>query len=119
MKKRGISGGTRRRSSGDPLGPAGIVKTRLWRELSRRVETNGGVAHRGRSLTYEERSPYRATVKIILKVANIYENDGVDVARYKHGGTNSSLYPASFSLARAPASSTRSIALSGRNRSVM
>ncbi len=32
---------------------------------------------------------------------------------------NSSLYPASRSLARAPASSIRSMALSGRNRSVM
>ena len=75
------------------LGPAGIGKTRLGRELSRRVEATGGVALWGRSLPYEERSPYRAAGQIIRKVANIYENDGVDVARDKLAGTVSSLYP--------------------------
>ncbi len=76
------------------LGPAGIGKTRLGRELSRRVETTGGVALWGRSLPYEERSPYRAAGQIIRKVANIYENDGVDVARAKLAGAVSSLFPA-------------------------
>ncbi len=75
------------------LGPAGIGKTRLGRELSRRVEATGGVALWGRSLPYEERSPYRAAGQIIRKVANIYENDGVDVARDKLAGTVASLFP--------------------------
>jgi len=75
------------------LGPAGIGKTRLARELSAHVETNGGLAVWGRSLPYEERSPYRAAGQIVRSVAGIFENDGVDVAREKLATTVGSLFP--------------------------
>jgi class 3 adenylate cyclase/tetratricopeptide (TPR) repeat protein len=75
------------------LGPAGIGKTRLGRELSEHVETNGGVAYWGRSLPYEERSPYRAAGQIVRKVADIFENDGVEVARAKLASAVTSLFP--------------------------
>jgi len=75
------------------MGPAGIGKTRLARELSQHVEANGGLALWGRSLPYEERSPYRAAGQIVRKVADIFENDGVDVARDKLATTVGSLFP--------------------------
>ena len=64
------------------LGPAGIGKSRLA-ERSRRVEDRRRRALWGRSLPYEERTPYRAAGQIIRRAADIYENDGVDVAREK------------------------------------
>jgi class 3 adenylate cyclase/tetratricopeptide (TPR) repeat protein len=75
------------------LGPAGIGKTRLGRELSEHVERTGGTALWGRSLPYEERSPYRAAGQIIRKVADIYENDAVATARAKLASTISALFP--------------------------
>jgi class 3 adenylate cyclase/tetratricopeptide (TPR) repeat protein len=75
------------------LGPAGIGKTRLGRELSQHVEFGGGTALWGRSLPYEERSPYRAAGQIVRKVADIYDNDGVEVARAKLGATVAKLFP--------------------------
>jgi len=75
------------------LGPAGIGKTRLGRELSQHVEFGGGTALWGRSLPYEERSPYRAAGQIVRKVADIYDNDGVEVARAKLAATVAELFP--------------------------
>jgi class 3 adenylate cyclase/tetratricopeptide (TPR) repeat protein len=75
------------------LGPAGIGKTRLARELSDHVESQGGHALWGRSLPYEEQSPYRAAGQIVRGVAGIYENDKVDAAREKLAGTVASLFP--------------------------
>jgi class 3 adenylate cyclase/tetratricopeptide (TPR) repeat protein len=75
------------------LGPAGIGKTRLGRELSQHVESRGGTALWGRSLPYEERSPYRAAGQIVRKVAGIYENEGVEVARAKLAATVADLFP--------------------------
>ncbi|HJX07527.1 MAG TPA: AAA family ATPase [Actinomycetota bacterium] len=75
------------------LGPAGIGKTRLGRELSYHVERTGGIALWGRSLPYEERSPYRAAGQIIRKVADIYESDGVATARAKLATAISTLFP--------------------------
>jgi class 3 adenylate cyclase/tetratricopeptide (TPR) repeat protein len=77
------------------LGPAGIGKTRLGRELSDHVERTGGSSLWGRSLAYEERSPYRAAGQIIRKVADIYENDGVATARDKLATTVCALFPES------------------------
>src|SRR3954447_23556233 len=75
------------------VGPAGIGKTRLGRELSERVERDGGTALWGRSLPYEERSPYRAAGQIVRKVADVYENDGVEVVRAKLASTVAELFP--------------------------
>jgi class 3 adenylate cyclase/tetratricopeptide (TPR) repeat protein len=75
------------------LGPAGIGKSRLARELSDHVEPHGGRALWGRSLPYEEQSPYRAAGQIVRGVAGIYENDKVDNAREKLAGTVASLFP--------------------------
>jgi len=75
------------------LGPAGIGKTRLGRELSEHVEASRGHALWGRSLPYEERSPYRAAGQIIRKVADIYQNDGVETARAKLATTVADLFP--------------------------
>jgi len=75
------------------LGPAGIGKTRLGRELSEHVEATQGLALWGRSLPYEERSPYRAAGQIIRTVADIYQNDGVDTARAKLATTVADLFP--------------------------
>jgi class 3 adenylate cyclase/tetratricopeptide (TPR) repeat protein len=75
------------------LGPAGIGKTRLARELSGHVETSGGLALWGRSLPYEERSPYRAAGQIVRGVAGIFENDRVELAHEKLAETVASLFP--------------------------
>src|SRR3954451_23839494 len=75
------------------LGPAGIGKTRLGRELSYHVERTGGIALWGRSLPYEERSPYRAAGQIIGQVADVYESDGVATARAKLATAISTLFP--------------------------
>jgi class 3 adenylate cyclase/tetratricopeptide (TPR) repeat protein len=75
------------------LGPAGMGKTRAAREVSERIETGGGRALWGRSLPYEEQTPYRAAGQIIHRVAGIYENDPVEVARAKVAAAVDELFP--------------------------
>jgi class 3 adenylate cyclase/tetratricopeptide (TPR) repeat protein len=75
------------------LGPAGIGKTRMAREASERIEEMGGRAVWGRSLPYEEHTPYRAAAQIVRRVAGIYENDRVDVARTKLAAAVEGLFP--------------------------
>jgi class 3 adenylate cyclase/tetratricopeptide (TPR) repeat protein len=75
------------------LGPAGIGKSRMAREASERIERTGGRALWGRSLPYEEQTPYRAAGEIVRRVAGIYENDPVEVARTKLAGTVDQLFP--------------------------
>ena len=65
------------------LGPAGIGKSRMAREASERFVRQGGRALWGRSLPYEEQTPYRAAGEMVRHVAGIYENDPVEVARAK------------------------------------
>jgi class 3 adenylate cyclase/tetratricopeptide (TPR) repeat protein len=76
------------------IGPAGIGKSRLAREAAAIVEADGGTALWGRSLPYEEQTPYRAFGQIIRRAAGIYENDGVEVARDKVAALVGSLFPA-------------------------
>jgi class 3 adenylate cyclase/tetratricopeptide (TPR) repeat protein len=57
------------------LGPPGIGKSRLCREVSVRVEADGGRIYRGRSLPYEERTGYQAFAHLIRGVAAILETD--------------------------------------------
>ena len=75
------------------LGPAGIGKSRLAREASERIERAGGRALWGRSLPYEEQTPYRAAGEIVRHVAGVYENDAVDVARVKLAAAVEGLFP--------------------------
>ncbi|MDP9300029.1 MAG: AAA family ATPase, partial [Actinomycetota bacterium] len=75
------------------LGPAGIGKSRMAREVSERIERTGGRALWGRSLPYEEPTPYRAAGEIVRHVAGIYESDSVEVARTKLAATVDQLFP--------------------------
>ena len=65
------------------IGPAGIGKSRLAQELTERLQKDGARALVGRSLPYEEQTPYRAFGQILRRAAGIYENDGVEEARRK------------------------------------
>jgi class 3 adenylate cyclase/tetratricopeptide (TPR) repeat protein len=76
------------------VGPAGVGKSRLAWEATERIEARGGRAFWGRSLPYEEQTPYRAVGRIIRRVAGIYESDPVEVARTKLAETVDELFPA-------------------------
>src|SRR3989442_1525687 len=65
------------------VGPAGIGKSRLQRELSRRVHGLGAAVARGRCLPYGERAAYGAFTQLMRGIADIYENDPPDSARTK------------------------------------
>ncbi|MGH2596487.1 MAG: ATP-binding protein [Actinomycetota bacterium] len=74
------------------FGPAGIGKSRLTQEVATEIEDQGGRVLWGRSLPYEEQTPYRAFGEILRRAAGIYENDGVEVAREKLGTLVRSLF---------------------------
>jgi class 3 adenylate cyclase/tetratricopeptide (TPR) repeat protein len=65
------------------IGPAGIGKTRLAQELMARIEREGARALLGRSLPYEEQTPYGAFGQILRGATGIYENDRIEVAQEK------------------------------------
>ena len=65
------------------LGPPGIGKTRLCRELARFVDHAGGRAISGRSLPYGESTGYTAFAEIVRTVAGIFESDPRPEARQK------------------------------------
>ncbi|MEA2579452.1 MAG: hypothetical protein QOE83_344 [Actinomycetota bacterium] len=75
------------------LGPAGIGKSRLSLELATDIEARGGRALWGRSLPYEEQTPYRGMGQILRRATGIYENDAGDVAREKLAAATASLFP--------------------------
>ncbi len=75
------------------LGPAGIGKSRLALDAASEIEAQGGLALWGRSLPYEEQTPYRAMGEIVRLAAGIYENDQVDTARGKLAATIATLFP--------------------------
>ena len=64
------------------LGPPGIGKSRLCRELAQEVVVAGRVLH-GRCLPYEERSGYQAFGGIVKAIAGILESDVPEVAHAK------------------------------------
>ncbi len=75
------------------LGPAGIGKTRLAREVAGVVEGGGGSVLWGRSLPYEEQSPYRSFARMVRRVASIYDSDTAEVARAKLAELVASVFP--------------------------
>ena len=75
------------------VGPAGVGKSRMAREAAERIEQRGGRSFWGRSLPYEEQTPYRAAGRIIRRVAGIYENDPPGAARAKLAEAVDSLFP--------------------------
>ena len=75
------------------LGPAGIGKSRLASEMAMDVESQGGRTLWGRSLPYEEQTPYRSVGEIVRRAAGIFENDPVEVAREKLAAAVASLFP--------------------------
>ncbi len=65
------------------LGPAGIGKSRLAHEVAEDVRSKGGRELSGRSLPYEEQSPYRAAAEMVRTAAGIFEAEPVLEARGK------------------------------------
>lgn len=76
------------------VGPPGIGKSRLQRELSARVRERGGAVARGRCLPYGDRAAYGAFTQLIRVAAGIYENDSNEAARPKLQATVARLLPA-------------------------
>jgi len=75
------------------LGPAGIGKSRLANEVADSIGSQGGRSLWGRSLPYEEPSPFRAAGEMVRRAAGIYENEPPDAARAKLASLADSLLP--------------------------
>ena len=75
------------------LGPPGIGKSRLQRELSQRVQSDGAAVLRGRCLPYGERAAYGAFTQMVQAMAGIYENDPAESAREKLSALTRRLVP--------------------------
>jgi class 3 adenylate cyclase len=65
------------------VGPPGIGKSRLCREVATLVEKDGGQVLRGRCLPYGEQTGYQAFPQIVRTSSGILESDSADLARQK------------------------------------
>jgi class 3 adenylate cyclase/tetratricopeptide (TPR) repeat protein len=65
------------------IGPPGIGKSRLVREISSRIEERGGRIVRGRCLPYGTRAVYGAFSLQVRQVAGVFERDPPESAREK------------------------------------
>jgi class 3 adenylate cyclase/tetratricopeptide (TPR) repeat protein len=65
------------------IGPPGIGKTRLCRELTEIVTADGGRVLRGRCLPYEAQAGYQAFARIVQQASGILESDPPEIARRK------------------------------------
>jgi class 3 adenylate cyclase/tetratricopeptide (TPR) repeat protein len=65
------------------VGPPGIGKSRLCREVTGFVSTDGGRIVRGRCLPYEEKAGYQSFSRVVHHVAGILESDSSAAARAK------------------------------------
>jgi class 3 adenylate cyclase/tetratricopeptide (TPR) repeat protein len=65
------------------VGPPGIGKSRLCREIHALVSAGGARIVRGRCLPYEETSGYQAFTRIVQEVSGILESDPPESARAK------------------------------------
>jgi class 3 adenylate cyclase len=80
------------------VGPHGLGKSRLVRELFRRVDASEEIFVRwrvGRCLPYGESGPYGALAEIVKAQANVYETDDVATAREQLAASLSEILPAS------------------------
>ncbi|HSC73658.1 MAG TPA: AAA family ATPase, partial [Gaiellaceae bacterium] len=75
------------------VGPPGIGKSRLCREISTLADAGGGRILRGRCLPYEERSGYQAFSRIVHDLSGILESDSPAAARPKLEATVGELMP--------------------------
>jgi class 3 adenylate cyclase len=75
------------------LGPPGIGKSRLCREVSALVEADGGRLVRGRCLPYEEQTGYQAFAMIVRQVCGVFESDPQPVAGARLQAAVSELLP--------------------------
>ena len=76
------------------LGPAGIGKTRLYREFAAEVAVRGQRTLHGRSLPYGENTGYGAFGQQLREVAGIAEADVAAIAREKLAALVARLLPA-------------------------
>jgi class 3 adenylate cyclase/tetratricopeptide (TPR) repeat protein len=76
------------------VGPPGIGKSRLCREIVSLVSTSGGRILRGRCLPYEEKAGYQAFSRVVHDLSGILESDTQAVARPKLEATVHELVPA-------------------------
>ncbi len=75
------------------IGPPGIGKTRLCREISALVEESGGQTLRGRCLPYEEQAGYQSFSRVVRHACGILESDPPAVVRSKLEATVRELIP--------------------------
>ncbi len=75
------------------VGPSGIGKSRLCRELAADVEAAGGRVLRGRCLPYEEQTGYHASAQLVRHAFGIFESDPPPLAREKLARGVSGLVP--------------------------
>jgi class 3 adenylate cyclase/tetratricopeptide (TPR) repeat protein len=75
------------------VGPPGIGKSRLCREIAALVDESGGRTLRGRCLPYEERLAYQAFSRIVHHLSGILESDPPEAARPKLEATVRQLVP--------------------------
>src|SRR5213592_867516 len=75
------------------VGPPGIGKSRLCREIAALVDDSGGRILRGRCLPYEERLGYQAFSSIVHHLSGILESDAPEAARPKLEATVRQLVP--------------------------
>ncbi|MGH2554519.1 MAG: AAA family ATPase, partial [Actinomycetota bacterium] len=75
------------------IGPAGIGKSRLVREISSSIGDRGGRVVRGRCLPYETRAVYGAFSQQVKLIAGVFEQDPPETAREKLARAVSALVP--------------------------